>query len=89
MIFDDLGWFMMIFRNHDFFKILPDICHVHHLEESASHPLPLLEGVPQVWREDQTNIYAEMMFRPEIFEMRTCIADNIYSTKGVVAYKYW
>ena len=24
------------------------IYHLHHLEESASHPLPLLEGVPQV-----------------------------------------
>ena len=23
-------------------------CHVQHIEESASHPLPLLEGEPQV-----------------------------------------
>ena len=48
MIFDDLGWSLMIFRNHDFFCDFTRFYQLHHLEESASHPLPLLEGVPQV-----------------------------------------
>ena len=48
MIFDDLGWSLMNFRNHDFFDDFTKVCHMYHLEESASHPLPLLEGVPQV-----------------------------------------
>ena len=49
MIFDDLGWSLMIFRNHVFYDFTR-FCHLHHLEESASHPFPLPEGVPQLVR---------------------------------------
>ena len=38
MIFDYLGWSLMIFKHHDFFDDFIDIYHIHHLEESASHP---------------------------------------------------
>ena len=40
----------MICINNVFFNDFTRFCHLHHLEESASHPLPLQEGVPQVVR---------------------------------------
>ena len=43
MIFDDLGWYLIIFRNHDFYDFTR-FCHLHHLEESASHPPPSTRG---------------------------------------------
>ena len=44
MIFDD---FEKIMKNNDF-RNDQHMYHLYDLEESASHPLPLLEGVPQV-----------------------------------------
>ena len=48
MVLDD-------FQKSWFFDDFTRFCHLHHLEESASHPLPLQEGVPQVEFLDASN----------------------------------
>ena len=56
-----------------FFIILSTFCHLHHLEESASHPLPLLEGRPQVDAfVDEKASYHDMskLFPPVMLQIR-------------------
>ena len=55
MVFDDLGWFLMIFRNHVFFMILPDFSNPSEKlmivkSNGAKHSPPGDSGVPD-WSE--------------------------------------
>ena len=44
------------FQKSWFFNDFTRFRHLHHLEESASHPLPLLEGVPQVQTQEDISV---------------------------------
>ena len=63
--FDDLGRSLMIFRNHQ----------IYHLEESASHPLPLPEGVPQVHDMDHSRHGSPwfLTFFPMVYLVRSIL----------------